>query len=123
MIEIVLPFPPSLNHAWRRVGAKTVLAKAQRDYRKAAVAAVAEAIPSLRERVKLPLQQRLGVSIYLFPPNARKWDIDGKPKAVLDALTKAGVWIDDGQIDWMLVHRMSPDKLLPRAKVRIWTLV
>ncbi|WP_317472009.1 RusA family crossover junction endodeoxyribonuclease, partial [Cronobacter sakazakii] len=29
----------------------------------------------------------------------RKRDLDNLPKAVFDALTSAGFWLDDGQVD------------------------
>ena len=35
-----------------------------------------------------------------------KPDIDNIAKAALDALTKARVWRDDAQVDWMHVRRM-----------------
>lgn len=38
--------------------------------------------------------------------HAQKPDIDNIAKAVLDALTKARVWHDDAQVDWLLVRRM-----------------
>ena len=34
-----------------------------------------------------------------------KPDVDNIAKAVLDALTKACVWHDDAQVDWILVRR------------------
>lgn len=34
-----------------------------------------------------------------------KPDLDNIAKAVLDALTKARVWKDDAQVDWVLVRR------------------
>jgi Holliday junction resolvase RusA-like endonuclease len=37
--------------------------------------------------------------------HAQKPDIDNIEKAVLDALTKARVWRDDCQVDWVLVRR------------------
>jgi len=34
----------------------------------------------------------------LFMPDRRKRDIDNTLKALLDALTHAGVWLDDSQV-------------------------
>lgn len=46
-----------------------------------------------------PFSGRLAVHIDAFPPDRRKRDIDNLHKATLDALTHAGVWNDDEQID------------------------
>jgi hypothetical protein len=40
----------------------------------------------------------LSVTIFIFPPDRRKRDIDNIAKATLDALTIAGLWKDDSQI-------------------------
>lgn len=124
MIEFDLPFPPSLNHGWRRVGTRTVLAKPQREYRKAVAGALAwnelhdDSAPVAA--MELPLPGRLAVSLQFYPPNAVKRDLDNLPKAVLDALTHAGLWIDDAQIDCLTLARVgvSPDR--PRVVVRVW---
>jgi len=44
------------------------------------------------------------VEIILFPPDARRRDIDNYNKALFDALTHAGVWEDDSQVKRMLVE-------------------
>lgn len=122
MIEIALPFPPSLNHAWRRVHGKTVLAKSHRKYRDAVLAALALALDTDQPLATLefPLFGRLAVSLRFFPGTKQRWDLDGKPKAVLDALTKAGVWGDDEQIDCLMLYREGVDKKQPRVVVKIW---
>lgn len=124
MIEFELPFPPTLNLAWRRVGKNTVLAKPQREYRKA----VAGALPwselhdadSPLATLAFPLPGRLAVALRFFEPNRLKRDLDNLPKAVLDALTQAGLWLDDAQIDCLMLARIgvSPDR--PRVVVRVW---
>ncbi len=124
MIEFELPFPPSLNHAWRRVGAKTVLAKAQRAYRQRVQCALpwnelhdddAPLAP-----LTVPLPGRLAVALRFFEPNRLRRDLDNLPKAALDALTHAGLWRDDSQIDCLMLVRVgvSPDR--PRVVVRVW---
>jgi crossover junction endodeoxyribonuclease RusA len=44
------------------------------------------------------------VEILLFPPDARRRDIDNYNKALFDALTHAGIWEDDSQVKRMLVE-------------------
>ncbi|HAW4327604.1 TPA: RusA family crossover junction endodeoxyribonuclease [Escherichia coli] len=47
----------------------------------------------------------------LFSSSAnRKRDLDNLPKAVFDALTSAGFWLDDGQIDDMRIKRYQAIK-------------
>lgn len=125
MIEFELPFPPTLNHAWRRVGSRTVLAKPQREYRKAVASALAwdelhdADFPLVT--LECPLPGRLAVSLRFYAKNHIKRDIDNLPKAILDALTCAGLWRDDAQIDCLTLVRagVSPDR--PRVVVRVWT--
>jgi len=45
------------------------------------------------------------VSILLRFPDKRRRDIDNYAKAVLDALTDAGVWLDDSQINALSIVR------------------
>lgn len=45
------------------------------------------------------------VDMALYAPTLRKYDIDNRVKSVLDALTHAGVWMDDEQVDRLSVIR------------------
>lgn len=124
MIEFELPFPPTLNHAWRQVGKNTVLAKPQWEYRKAVAGALAWSelrdADSPLKTLKFPLPGRLAVTLRFYEPNRIKRDLDNLPKAILDALTHAGLWLDDAQIDCLMLARagISPDR--PRVVVRVW---
>lgn len=104
MIELQLPFPPSVNTMWRTprsgpLAGRTLLSEDGRRYRRA----VAEAVQLARAARQLG--QRLAVTIEARMPDRRKRDLDNLPKAVLDGLTHAGVWLDDGQIDDLRVWR------------------
>jgi crossover junction endodeoxyribonuclease RusA len=116
--QYILPFPPSVNSYWRAVVrgkiAVNILSERGRKYRKDAD----EAIHADRA-VCEPLTGRLQVSLDLHPPTLRKYDCDNFPKAVLDALTHAGVWQDDEQIDQLNVLKCPKDKDDPRVVVTI----
>lgn len=93
-----LPWPPSVNHYWRNVvingRPRTLLSKEGRAYKLAA----ADAVRQQRRGPSAPLSGRIAISIALFPPDRRSYDLDNRIKAVLDSLTAAGVWQDDRQV-------------------------
>lgn len=69
------------------------------EYRKSAHVAVVEQIGYLE------LDEHLYVEVILYPPDARRRDLDNYMKCLLDALTHAGVWEDDSQIDQLCIFR------------------
>lgn len=99
--SLTLPFPPSLNRAYRAVAGRVVLSKAARQYG----VAVRNALPAGRvERIA----GRLRVIVTVHPPKrlvGRTWDVANREKLLSDALTKAAFWRDDSQIDSFRVDR------------------
>jgi crossover junction endodeoxyribonuclease RusA len=93
---IQIPWPPSLNAYYRKFRNHMVIAEAGRKYR--------EAIKELIGPVT-PRTQRLAVVMILCPPDRRRRDVDNFAKCVFDAFTKAGVWVDDSQIDFLCISR------------------
>lgn len=97
-LTYTLPWPPSVNHYWRRVlvGGKprTLLSKEGREFKRAAVGAVLQQ----RRGPSAPLSGRLAIAVTLFPPDRRRYDLDNRLKAVLDSLTEARVWEDDRHV-------------------------
>lgn len=58
-----------------------------------------------------PLRGRLTVTMLMCPPTSlknRALDIANREKCMVDVLTKQRVWIDDSQIDMMLIARGAP---------------
>ena len=96
--SLQLPWPPTVNTYWRRVGNMTKISAKGRAFR----AAVIEIVKRLRVD---KLDGRLAVHIVANPPDRRRRDLDNLPKALLDALQHAGLYDDDGQIDWLLIER------------------
>ena len=96
MIEVTLPFPPTVNHYWsyRKTKSRIMayIAPKGRKFREDAIRC------ALIQRVNVGLGMRLKVIIELYPPDKRRRDLDNFNKGVLDALTHAGVWEDDSLI-------------------------
>jgi len=109
-ITATLPYPPSMNHYWRRVGAKTLISREGRAYRKHV-----EALLLSRDQV----EGRLSVSIKLYPPDKRRRDLDNIQKPLLDALEHARLIRDDGDIDRLLTERCDVDRANPRVELTI----
>lgn len=101
-ITLCLPWPPSVNHYWTQWAQGKIVRMAVstkgKAYR-AEVAAVAFASRACR------VDGRLSVTIKACPPDRRTRDLDNLLKALLDALSEAGVFKDDGQIDRLTIER------------------
>jgi crossover junction endodeoxyribonuclease RusA len=105
--KIELPMAPTINHYWKHkvVGkfASVYVSIDGLDFQRAVKWIVMEL--GLKT-----LTGRLIVDIVLFFPTLGRNDIDNRLKACLDALTKAGVWLDDSQIDQLTVRRGEKTK-------------
>ena len=91
MIELELPYPPSINHYWRRVGSRTLISREGRRFRRSVMATLAAMSID-------PMSGPLKVDVEVFPPDNRRRDVDNLQKALLDALEHGGVYDDDSQI-------------------------
>lgn len=95
-----LPWPPSINHYWRRVGCRTLISQEGRTFRKNVYALLGGGGPR-----KPPSGGRIALAMDAFPPDRRRRDLDNIQKPVLDALEHAGIYADDSQIDLLLTRR------------------
>jgi len=102
-----LPYPPSVNHYWRRVGRRTLISREGRQYRERVCALLAA-------RGTKPLTGRLEVVVHVFAPDRRRRDLDNAMKGLLDSLEHAGVYRDDSQIDRLVIQR---GEIVPGGKV------
>ena len=101
MVQIELPYPPSINHYWRRVGPRTLISREGRRFRQRVLAILAALGVE-------PLLGRLAVQGEDFPPDGRRRDIDNVQKALLDALQHGGAYADDSQIVQLAIETREP---------------
>ncbi|MCK4621078.1 MAG: RusA family crossover junction endodeoxyribonuclease [Desulfuromonadales bacterium] len=116
-----LPWPPSVNHYW---GSRVIYSKKHR--RHIVSKYIAERGKKFRSDVidecliqgviNKRLQGPLSSRIELYPPKNFRYDQDNFQKALFDALTHAGVYEDDSQIDDNHVRKMHK---VPGGKVII----
>jgi crossover junction endodeoxyribonuclease RusA len=92
MITLRLPLAPSINHYYGQHGVRKYIKKAGLEYRKQVAEIVAEAGHKM-------LEGRIVMYVSIYPANRIRQDLDNRLKALQDALTHAGVWLDDSQID------------------------
>ena len=97
-IELELPYPPSVNRYWRRVGPRTIISREGREYREA-VAGI------LRDVGIPPFTGPVCVVIHAYMPDRRRRDLDNLLKATLDALAYGGAYHDDSQVDELHIYR------------------
>lgn len=96
--EFTLPYPPSANHylARTRRGVRTT---EQTQRFKQECARRLRGTP--HERFCGPVR----VEVLANPPDHARRDLDNMLKVTLDAMTAAGVWKDDSQIDMLTIQR------------------
>lgn len=101
--EIELPWPLSVNAIWRSVAVggrapRNIKSRAYREWRERAVSVVSGVWRAE------PYAGPVSVTLRLYAPSRRSYDIDNKVKGVLDAL-QGVVLEDDDQVDRLLVLR------------------
>lgn len=87
VLEIALPFPPSVNHYWlhTRQGKHYISDEGKRYQSKVFMACMAE----------IPFTQAVEISVEVTMPDNRARDLDNLWKVLLDSLTKAKIIEDD----------------------------
>jgi crossover junction endodeoxyribonuclease RusA len=101
MLELELPFPPSVNHYYRRVGPRTLISREGRAYREKVCAILAAScVPTFSGPVE--------VKVELYPPDRRRRDVDNALKSLLDALEKGGAYRNDSQIVTLVARKRKP---------------
>jgi crossover junction endodeoxyribonuclease RusA len=94
------------------MGSRTVLSREGRRYR----ARVCAALAAMAGGRVVRMNGRLEVRVTVCPPDNRRRDLDNVQKALLDALAKGGAYLDDSQIDRLVVER---GPVMPGGKVLV----
>jgi crossover junction endodeoxyribonuclease RusA len=103
-VKLELPFPPSTNTYYRKVGHKMLLSKKGRQYKDNVYAAVLD-----QQGLFKPLLGPLKITVILIPPDKRKRDLDNfAGKALYDALAHSNVFMDDSQIKESHNYMLEP---------------
>lgn len=105
-VSLIVPFPPTTNHLYTVAGGRKRLSQAGQDYQKR----VGEIWWQQRPQGWRPLQGRLHLVLEFHAPTDRDYDISNFVKCLEDALTKAGVYLDDSQIDHNEQRRKAPSQ-------------
>lgn len=100
MIELTLPWPPSINHYFGYGRGNVYIKTAGKEYRKAVQEQVERQLISYETITDL-----IKLEIEAWMPDNRKRDLDNTMKALLDAITHTGLWADDSLIDDLRVYR------------------
>ena len=99
IIEMDLPWPPSLNRAYRHVQGRVLLSSDGRAYKKKVKRLFEES-----SVIPFGVDDRLAVTMYAFPPDRRARDLDNLFKLVFDAMQPLPI-PDDSQIDVITMAR------------------
>lgn len=130
MIELILPYPPCVNH-YKRVGrivttrtGKLYQQKINTNATKQFYYEVWMRIKSLNqiEGIKSFDDAMISMKVYMYPPDRRKRDVDGILKVLLDSMEKAGLYNDDYQVARLLVDRkevVKNGKLVVRMELYV----
>lgn len=101
-IDLTLPWPPSVNQAYRCVNGYVRKSARSRQYFKD----VAWLIKAMR--LTQFQNKRLKMLVRCFPPNKRKRDLDNIGKVLIDTLQNAELFYDDSQVDDLRFVRREP---------------
>lgn len=106
IFNAILPFPPSTNHYLIHNGKRKILTEKAREFREEVTVIVDKTSNYIG--VNWPLI----VIMDLYMPDKRQRDIDNYIKQPLDALQNAGLYLNDTQVETLIVNRKKPTPLL-----------
>jgi crossover junction endodeoxyribonuclease RusA len=99
MLQLFLPYPPSVNSYWGFNQSKRFLnAKAKAFKQEVYYKVIQSKYPSFGRSC-------IRIAVELYPPDKRRRDIDNPLKPLFDSLVSANLFDDDSQIQELIVVR------------------
>ena len=114
-VTLILPFPPSTNHMWRKGCGGRVYLSAEYKAFKETVMMLWRAFGVRTWNPRADVE----IELFLYPPWRRRWDLDNRIKTTLDALFNAAIIIDDSQVVKLTAYKNDFDKGRDCAIVKI----
>lgn len=120
LINICLPYPPTVNTYYRTVNNRVILSKKGREYKEQVEFEYFQLYSKLScsKKPQFNRDDKLKVHVNVFAPDRRKRDIMNLQKALFDAM-EGFYFEDDNQIDDCRFVRCDVDKKRPRVEVTI----
>ena len=101
VLTLDLPYPPSLNRYYRSFGGRVVISREGRRYTDSVVSILSSCgMTAIRKKVRMRID--------VYPPDARRRDIDNILKCLLDSLVKGGALEDDSLIRGLSIEMREP---------------
>ena len=101
VLALDLPYPPSLNRYYRSFGGRVVISREGRRYTESVVSVLSSCgMTEIRKKVRMRID--------VYPPDARRRDIDNILKCLLDSLVKGGALEDDSLIRGLSIEMREP---------------
>jgi crossover junction endodeoxyribonuclease RusA len=103
IINAKIPWPPTINHYYIRAKSGQVIKNSSAQKYVHAVALMLRA----KRLGEFAAASKLRVELRVYPPDARRRDLDNLCKCVLDVLQHAGLYSDDFSVSQLYVERME----------------
>lgn len=100
IFEMYTSYPPTVNNYYVKTQRGVFISQKGKKFRDQVIQDVCEQLAGFEKQYG-----RLRLDVVLFVPDKRRRDIDNVQKPLLDALTHAGVWDDDSQLDQITIYR------------------
>lgn len=121
ILELTLPWPPSVNTYWRSLVIKgqlrVLISERGKSYRREVGITCYD--PAVKAWGRINHGKPIAVHIGCYPPDSRRRDLDNLPKGVLDALVDAQVLRDDSDIWDLRMTRLCVSAPPGRIVVRL----